>query len=405
MLLFCAEQKMVPDVPMRKLSRTLSGAAGADAAAPNDASAAAMAMADLPISNLRSVRSASADHDVAAARHRIVDLVVEVHRRGVDQLERWIRCRCIFAVGVALVVVAILVVAADAAQELRKSNEKASVSHPPQPDRTAVHFGVRREACRARQLDAAKEVLIDDDWPLDSVWRPKAMTVTESIRCWSATVRRHRWSIPAKRSAVPLFWTKKSVTSAVTPPARTSVGVVGTCMGRERGIAPCEGLIRCKLIEQRAFTDPDVVGLKVERARQVTRGIRHHDAAGVGIDENLVTRLDGDLVGRCSVRETNVAKNRDGAVRLKQDRLRRAAALAGAALQVRIVNEDVGNCAVAPSHCVKFNGFGMDIAILRQHILAFRGFRPIAKDDRLVANRVQDQQLGILRTRRAMRLR
>src|SRR3954463_5800118 len=118
---FWAEQKIVPEVPMRKLSRTLRGDAGAVAGAPRHASAAAMPMAVLPISNLRSVRSArsTADYNVAAAGHRIVDPVVEVDGRRVDQLERRIRGRSIFAICLVIVVIAVAVVRTDAAEHLR----------------------------------------------------------------------------------------------------------------------------------------------------------------------------------------------------------------------------------------------------------------------------------------------
>src|SRR4029079_6150507 len=44
-----AEQKLVPPLPMRKLSRTLSGAAGAEAVTAMQQAAAANAKTDLPI--------------------------------------------------------------------------------------------------------------------------------------------------------------------------------------------------------------------------------------------------------------------------------------------------------------------------------------------------------------------
>jgi hypothetical protein len=57
MVRLCAEQKLVPALPMRQLSRTLSGvAAQVDAAPARALIAAAIAIAILPIGILRSVR-------------------------------------------------------------------------------------------------------------------------------------------------------------------------------------------------------------------------------------------------------------------------------------------------------------------------------------------------------------
>src|SRR3954447_26024701 len=84
----CAVQKIVPAVPMRKLSRTLSDVpAEAGAVSPMVEAAAVTASAVLRISSLRSVRWA-ADHHVAAARHRLIHGLVEIDWRRVDQAQR-----------------------------------------------------------------------------------------------------------------------------------------------------------------------------------------------------------------------------------------------------------------------------------------------------------------------------
>ena len=84
----------MPELPILKLSRTLSGAAGAEAATPKHEIAAAMAMAVLPMSTLRSnladhIFSARyvTDDYVAAARHGLVDALIERDRRGVDEAQ------------------------------------------------------------------------------------------------------------------------------------------------------------------------------------------------------------------------------------------------------------------------------------------------------------------------------
>src|SRR5256885_4510539 len=101
-----AEQKIVPELPMRKLSRTLSGVAGTDAARPSEAIAAAMAMAILRIS-IPSARGGSDDY-VAAARHRFVDVVIERDRRGVDQPQGRVDL-AVLVLGVAAVALVALV--------------------------------------------------------------------------------------------------------------------------------------------------------------------------------------------------------------------------------------------------------------------------------------------------------
>src|SRR5438128_951233 len=69
----CVEQKIVPELPILKLSRTLSG---------------------------------------AAARHRLVDVLIETDRRGVDKAQRGIDLAVVAFVVVAVALVALIALVA-----------------------------------------------------------------------------------------------------------------------------------------------------------------------------------------------------------------------------------------------------------------------------------------------------
>src|SRR5437868_2227756 len=104
----CAEQKIVPELPIRKLSRTLSGAAEAGAIPAMQEIAAAMAIAVLRIELLRSNVWTVADSGIAAAGHRIVDRRDDGHGPGVQQAERSIEAGLIIAAVLAVLVLILL---------------------------------------------------------------------------------------------------------------------------------------------------------------------------------------------------------------------------------------------------------------------------------------------------------
>src|SRR5919107_5604738 len=81
----CAVQKIVPPLPTRKLSRTLSDAApdGAEPAGAEPITAAIAAL--MPMMVLRMVTLRSQAGAVVAAGHRLFDRNVEGHRAAVDQ--------------------------------------------------------------------------------------------------------------------------------------------------------------------------------------------------------------------------------------------------------------------------------------------------------------------------------
>src|SRR5690348_17076801 len=93
----CAEQKLVPELPMRQLSRTLSGVAASEGAAPaRAATAAAMANPVLPISILQSIRIAGTlGENVASAGNRLVEVGVQLHRARADEAERGVDIRLV----------------------------------------------------------------------------------------------------------------------------------------------------------------------------------------------------------------------------------------------------------------------------------------------------------------------
>src|SRR5687767_8993931 len=82
----CAVQKIVPPLPTRKLSRTLSDVApdGAEPAGAEPMTAAIAALMPMTVLRMVTLRSQPAGA-VVAAGHRLLDRHVEGHRTAVDQ--------------------------------------------------------------------------------------------------------------------------------------------------------------------------------------------------------------------------------------------------------------------------------------------------------------------------------
>src|SRR3982751_6212439 len=91
---FCAEQKIVPLLPTRKLSRVLSGAAaGADAVMPKQETAAAIAIAVLRILPSKSEPCGEFARKISAAGDRLFDLLVEPHLSVTQRVDQEISDR------------------------------------------------------------------------------------------------------------------------------------------------------------------------------------------------------------------------------------------------------------------------------------------------------------------------